>query len=195
MMQPRMIGMTCFGCGDSFDVPANDLPPGDDRHKALEYLAGRAGWGIGHWDGQGNIVCGDCTHAVWDFIRFSAPYYSPSLPLGTVMLDWLALHGLVFSDRWTGRDPMAWPPSAQLRNQLHYLGNRLRALLGRIMPWVPAEVTPTPHNVVVDLRLQDGSGVNRVIWIDDIGDWSGWVVIATGKKLDPANPIMDWRWA
>lgn len=73
-------GFTCWGgsdsprgCGNSIefeDRDCEDIVPllsyGVSEHDAANLLAGLAGWCIGHWDGQGHIVCPECREAVWD---------------------------------------------------------------------------------------------------------------------------------
>jgi hypothetical protein len=74
-------GFTCFGCRTQLNF--DDLHCSRDLRivpiwashyirvsDEAERRAGLAGWGIGHWDGQGNIVCPECASCVWDFHRF-----------------------------------------------------------------------------------------------------------------------------
>ncbi len=57
----REYGFTCFSCREMFNH-SYEQPDYDD----LENRAGAAGWCIGHWDGQGQIVCGNCRESIWD---------------------------------------------------------------------------------------------------------------------------------
>ena len=84
-------GFTCWSCGEHIEF---DGLPQDycDQARAAEYLAGLQGWGVGHFDGQGQIACGNCEHSVWDFIRFDAPYHSETMPLSEGLSTWLAQH-------------------------------------------------------------------------------------------------------
>lgn len=58
-------GWTCFGCQHSLDI----LVPEDyllRNHEAIDAHLRDAGWGIGHFDGQGQFVCPCCYDCVWD---------------------------------------------------------------------------------------------------------------------------------
>ena len=55
-------GFSCWNCREALNF--DDLT-GDDWREA-ENRAGRAGWCIGHFDGQGQIVCPDCRQSVWE---------------------------------------------------------------------------------------------------------------------------------
>lgn len=44
-----------------------ESPEGDTRQEA-DIKAFEAGWHIGHFNSQGEIVCPDCTHAIWDAV-------------------------------------------------------------------------------------------------------------------------------
>lgn len=57
------LGFTCFRCRASLETPFC----GPDYDKA-DAFAGSHGWHIGHWDGQGQYVCGDCKDTIWDAI-------------------------------------------------------------------------------------------------------------------------------
>jgi hypothetical protein len=60
----RPVGFTCFSCREVLDF---ECAIGDE-----DDIAGAKGWLIGHWEGQGQYVCSNCTTAVWD-----------ALPLGS----------------------------------------------------------------------------------------------------------------
>lgn len=108
-------GFTCFGCGVSIDF--DDLPSDpSDACRAAEYLAGLQGWAIGHWDGQGHIVCGDCHGAVWDAIVFKLPYRSETMPWSPSLIAWFKERGIieVSSSAWTGRPFPGWSPYVAL---------------------------------------------------------------------------------
>jgi hypothetical protein len=60
----RHVGFTCFSCHEVIDF---ECPIGDE-----DDMAGYKGWMIGHWDGQGQYVCPNCTGAIWE-----------AMPLGT----------------------------------------------------------------------------------------------------------------
>lgn len=60
----RDVGYTCFGCTETLVVKC---AVGEEEDRA-----GARGWRIGHFEGNGQHVCPDCTSAVWD-----------ALPLGS----------------------------------------------------------------------------------------------------------------
>lgn len=61
------IGLTCWRrCGETF---AFEIPKGMKRgvaERKMEQEAGKAGWVIGHFEGQGHYACPNCRDTVWD---------------------------------------------------------------------------------------------------------------------------------
>jgi hypothetical protein len=60
-------GISCWpngdrsGCRNTFDGRP------DEEERSVQHRAGKAGWVIGHWDGQGQICCPDHAETgVWD---------------------------------------------------------------------------------------------------------------------------------
>jgi hypothetical protein len=75
---PREIGISCWpwgnrrACDAQFNIV---LKRGERRlaaNKRLHRQAGRAGWCIGHADGQGYYVCPDHKDCVWGATRLNA---------------------------------------------------------------------------------------------------------------------------
>jgi hypothetical protein len=71
--EPRIIGLSCWrredGCRNTFNytVPKGmKLYGKGGADEIMETLAGREGWVIGHFDGQGNYACPDCNQTVYD---------------------------------------------------------------------------------------------------------------------------------
>lgn len=67
MSRIRTIGLTCWQqCGETFEF---EIPKGMRREKAdelMEDAAGKAGWVIGHFNGQGQYACSSCRNTLWD---------------------------------------------------------------------------------------------------------------------------------
>jgi len=188
----RWWGFSCYGCGGDFDIPMAELPEGlTDRHEAGAYLAGLAGWGMGHWDGQAHYVCAECTHAVWDFRRFELP---PSCVISPDLRRWLFSRGVVFTESWTGRSPYAWTPARQLARRAHAIFYRLRAA---IVPWTVAEAGSPPTQSLLRARFADGSE-HVVFWTDgslrrDLAD--GWYSTNDAAPIGDEYPLVCWKYA
>jgi hypothetical protein len=73
--EPRVVGLSCWqrtgsgGCRNvfNFTVPKGmKLIGKGGAYEEMERQAGRLGWVIGHFDGQGNYACPDCNTTVYD---------------------------------------------------------------------------------------------------------------------------------
>ena len=68
----REIGMSCWptgdrrACDEQFNITVDDNCDPIAAYARLEQEAGKAGWCIGHWDGQGYYVCPDHKDSVWN---------------------------------------------------------------------------------------------------------------------------------
>lgn len=63
-------GLSCWQEHRREEGQFNLLVPRDRDAAAtsrrVEFLAGMAGWAIGHWDGQGHFACPECRGSLWD---------------------------------------------------------------------------------------------------------------------------------
>lgn len=189
-MTDHVYGFTCSNCRADFDRPQSVLPTdGVDRNSALEYLAGLEGYGIGHFDGQGEIVCGDCINAVWDYCRFGKPLFpSPSLSA------WLFQYGVVSTTSWTGRDEYSWTPARTFRHKFYRFKNQIM----RLLPWRPIESGEPPRDRLLRVALSDGSIFNKVLWTDHTlrrGLPDGWFDCDTHAPVGDEASIMKWKFA
>lgn len=63
----REIGLTCWQrCGSTFSFVVPKGMAATDASNQMEQAADKAGWVIGHFDGQGNFACPDCRNTVWN---------------------------------------------------------------------------------------------------------------------------------
>lgn len=61
------IGLTCWQrCGNTFDYQISRGQRRDVAERNMEIEAGKVGWVIGHFDGQGHYACPNCSTTVWD---------------------------------------------------------------------------------------------------------------------------------
>ena len=69
-------GFTCFNCETMLETPYRD-------GAQAESYASEHGWMIGHFNGQGYIVCGNCENTIWGAVPLrpnSRPNLTPKMP-------------------------------------------------------------------------------------------------------------------